>query len=67
MLRNEICLHKENGIVQLKINGTGIANVTDYKIVSPANGKTELTFTIIGDSFATNVEIGLIGSQQQGC
>ena len=59
MKKTEIWIHKENGIIQLKINGMEIANVSDYKIVSPANGKTELTFTITGDSFTTDSDIGI--------
>lgn len=60
MDKNNILLHNENGITQLKINGTEIAGVSDYKISSSANGKTELTFTISADSFATELEMDLI-------
>lgn len=65
MLKNKIALHNENGITQLKINGTEIVGVSDYKIVSSANGKTELTFTISADNIATDVEIDLAESQPQ--
>lgn len=62
MNKNDISMHNENGITQLTINGTKISGVSDYKIVSSANGKTELTFTISADSFATDLEIGLVGN-----
>ena len=55
-IKNKVYLHNENGITQLKINGTEISNIVDYKIVSSANGKTELTFTIVAESFATELE-----------
>lgn len=60
MDKNNILLHNENGITQLKINGTEIAGVSDYKIASSASGKTELNFTISADSFATELEMDLI-------
>ncbi len=56
---NEVWLHKENGIIQLRINGTDVLNVSDFKIVSPAFGDTELTFTIKAEPFITDAEIGL--------
>jgi len=59
MKKNNIFLHNENGITQLNINGAEVIGVSDYKIVSSANGKTELTFTICADSFATELEIDL--------
>lgn len=58
-IKNKVYLHNENGITQLKINGTEISNIVDYKIVSSANGKTELTFTIVAESFATELETHL--------
>ena len=66
MAKNNISLHNENGITQLKINGIKIVGVSDYKIASSANGKTELTFTISADNIATDVEIDLAESQPQG-
>ena len=63
MAKNNISLHNENGITQLKINGTEIAGVSDYKIASSANGKTELTFTISTDNIATAVEMDLAESE----
>lgn len=62
MKKNNILLHNENGITQLNVNGVEIAGISDYKIVSSANGKTELTFTIAADSFATELEMDLIKS-----
>ncbi len=62
MSKNEVYLHNENGITQLKINGTEVFGVSDYKIVSSANGKTELTFVITADNIATDVEIDLAES-----
>lgn len=60
MMKSNISLHNENGITQLSINGAEVVGVTDYKITSSANGKTELTFTICADSFATDLETDLI-------
>ena len=57
---DKIHLHNENGITQLEINGTKVSNVSDYKIYSSDSGKTKLTFTIMADSFATDVEIDLV-------
>lgn len=65
MAKNNISLHNENGITQLKLNGIEIVGVSDYKIASSANGKTELTFTISADNIATDVEIDLAESQPQ--
>lgn len=65
MAKNNILLHNENGITQLKLNGIEIVGVYDYKIASSANGKTELTFTISADNIATDVEIDLAESQPQ--
>lgn len=65
MAKNNILLHNENGITQLKINGVEIVGVSDYKIASSANGKTELTFTISADNIATDVEIDLAESRPQ--
>ena len=65
MAKNNISLHNENGITQLKINGIKIVGVSDYKIASSANGKTELTFTISADNIATDGEIDLAESQPQ--
>ena len=65
MAKNSISLHNENGITQLKINGVEIVGVSDYKIASSANGKTELTFTISADNIPTDVEIDLTESQPQ--
>lgn len=62
MEKNKILLHNENGITTLKIDGTEIRNVKDYKVVSSANGKTELTFTIVTDSFITDFEAVLAGN-----
>ena len=59
MKKNKVSLHNENGITQLTIDGTEIAGVADYKIVSSANGKTELTFTINADNISTDLEIDL--------
>lgn len=59
MTKNNIKLHNENGITQLKINETEIAGVSSYNIVNSADGKTELTFTITADSITTDVEIDL--------
>ena len=42
-----------------------MVGVSDYKIASSANGKTELTFTISADNIATDVEIDLTESQPQ--
>lgn len=64
MIKNNVALHNENGITQLKINGTEISGVSDYKIASSANGKTELTFTISADNIATDVEIDLAENKQ---
>lgn len=64
MRKNNISLHNENGITELSINGTEIVGVTDYKIASSANGKTELTFTICADSFATHLETDLAEIRQ---
>lgn len=62
---NKIHLHNENGITQLEINDTEVISVSDYKIVSSASGKTELTFTVTADSFATDVEIDLVENLPQ--
>lgn len=59
MRKNKVYLHNENGITQLKINGIEVFDVSDYKIISSANKKTELTFTITADNIATDVEIDL--------
>lgn len=59
MEKNKFFLHNENGVTQLKINGVEIFGVKDYKIVSSASGKTELTFTITADSIATELEADL--------
>lgn len=59
MKKNKILLHNENGITQLKINGVEVCGVSDYRIVSSASGKTELTFTITADSIATELEADL--------
>ena len=59
MGKNSITLHNENGITQLKINEAEVLGVIDYKIVSSANGKTELTFTINADNISTDLEIDL--------
>lgn len=59
MIKNNVALHNENGITQLKINGTEIAGISDYKITSSANGKTDLTFTISAGNIATDVEMDL--------
>ena len=59
MRKNEVYIHNENGITQLKINGIEFFGVSDYKIISSANKKTELTFTITADNIATDVEIDL--------
>lgn len=64
MNKNEVWLHNENGITQLKINGTEVFGVSDYKIVSSANGKTELTLTIAAENFSTDLEIGLRENRQ---
>lgn len=65
MTKNNVVLHNENGITQLKINETEIMGVSDYKIASSVNGKTELTFTILADNIATDLEIDLAESQPQ--
>ena len=62
MNKNNILLHNENGITQLKINGIEVFGVSDYKISSSASGKTELNFTIAADSFATELEMDLVKS-----
>lgn len=62
MEKNKILLHNENGITALKIDGTEIRNIKDYKVVSSANGKAELTFTIVTDSFITDFEAVLTGN-----
>lgn len=62
MEKNKILLHNENGITALKIDDTEIRNVKDYKVVSSANGKTELTFTIVADDFITDFEAVLVGN-----
>lgn len=62
MEKNKILLHNENGITALKIDDTEIRNVKDYKVVSSANGKAELTFTIVTDSFITDFEAVLAGN-----
>lgn len=59
MRKNNIALHNENGITQLKINEMEVVGVLDYKISSSANGKTELTFTISADNISTDLEIDL--------
>lgn len=59
MKKNNIFLHNENGVTQLKINEMEIHGVSDYRIVSSATGKTELTFTITADSVATELEADL--------
>ena len=64
MSKNEVWLHNENGITQLKVNGMEIFGVSDYRIVSSASGKTELTFTITAENFFTDLEIGLRENQQ---
>ena len=53
---NKVFLHCENGIVLLKINDKEIPGVKDYKVVSSANGETELTFTISAKSSAIEIE-----------
>lgn len=60
MKENNLFLHNENGVTQLKINGVEVCGVSDYKIVSSASGKTELTFTITADSIATELEADLV-------
>ncbi len=65
MKKNNILLQNENGITRLNINGAEIVGVLDYKIVSSASGKTELTFTIGADSFATSLEIDLVENLRQ--
>lgn len=60
MNKNTVLLHNENGIIQLKINDVEIFGVSDYKIVSPARGKTELTFTINANHIASDMEMDLI-------
>lgn len=59
MEKNKIFLHNENGLTQLKINGIEVCGVSDYKIVSSASGKAELTFTITAGSVATELEADL--------
>lgn len=59
MNKNNVKLHNENGVTQLKINGAEIVGISDYRIVNSADGKTELTFTIIADNIATDLEIDL--------
>lgn len=59
MKKNNIFLHNENGVTQLRINETEIHGISDYRIVSSATGKTELTFTITADSVATELEADL--------
>lgn len=56
---NEVWIHKENGIINMKINGTELLGVTDYKIISPANDYTELMITIRAEPYITDLEIGL--------
>lgn len=62
MKKNKIQVRNENGITALMIDNTEIKNVKDYKVVSSANGKTELTFTIVADSFITDFEAVLAGN-----
>lgn len=62
MQKTQVLVHKENGVIHLEINGMEIANVSDYKIISSAHGKTELTFTITADGFMTDLETGLTGN-----
>jgi len=63
--RNEVWLHRENGITRMTINGVDVSSVKDYQIKSSANGETELTITISAMSVITDFETSLTGIQQQ--
>lgn len=65
MQKNNIFLHSENGIIQLKINGADVAGVSDYRIVISDSGKTELTFTISADNISTELEMDLADKKQK--
>lgn len=64
MQRTNIFLHNENGITLLRINNVDIAEVCNYKIASSANGKTELTFTILSDAICTELEVDLAKNEK---
>lgn len=59
---NDIWLHNENGITHLRVNGTDIYNVADYKVTFRADDETELTFTVKGRAVIIDAEIGLKGT-----
>lgn len=59
---NNICIHEENGITFVSVDGHELKNVTDYKIASSAHGEAELTLVVSAKVVQSEFEVVLAES-----
>lgn len=57
---SNICVHVENGLIYVTVDGHEIRNVKDCKIKSSAYGETELVLTISAKGIQTEFEAVLL-------
>lgn len=59
---NSMCVHEENGIIFVSIDGHEVKNVIDYKVSSSAHGEAELTLVVRAKVVQSEFEAVLTGN-----
>lgn len=57
--KNKLCVHKENGIIRIRLNGVDLDGVKDCSIVHSVDGTVQVIIAIEVKNYTTDFEASL--------